>query len=101
MNAEEISAINALVTKMDDVRCMIQRGEAVEVEGGIQQVIYDGEVAINRLMKIISDTEHSKKTYEDMYREYKRDYETVKAKESQQEEIIERYGKMIDHLLDE
>ena len=101
MNAEEISAINALVKMMDDVRCMIQRGEAVEVEGGIQQVIYEGEVAINRLMKIISDTEHSRKTYEDMYREYKRDYETAKAKECQQEEIIERYGKMLDHFLDE
>jgi hypothetical protein len=101
MNTEEISAIQGLVTKMDDIRCKIQRGEAVEIEGGVQQVIYEGEVAINRLMKIIDDTEHSKKTYEDMFRSYKRDYETVKAKESQQEEIIERYGKMIDHLMDE
>ena len=68
MNTEEISAIQGLVTKMDDIRCKIQRGEAVEIEGGVQQVIYEGEVAINRLMKIIDDTEHSKKTYEDMFR---------------------------------
>ena len=92
---------NELVKKMDDIRSIIQRGEAVEYEGGVQQLIYEGECAITALLKEWDSAVASRKKYEELFHEVKTSCNELREKNEKLDEMNERMGRIIDHLLDE
>ena len=90
-----------LVVLLDSTRCAIQKGESTNLEGGMQQLLYEAEEAIIQLRRELDGVSRSRSKHEDLFHEVKSLCNTLASQNEEYKDDHRIMMRVIEHFLDE